>query len=218
MLVLNAMAFGDGHFTLTGLSAEAAGLAIFAEADRRASGYRDLSVDLEMILRAPGGAESRRQLKLRQLEMAGGDRLLLVLDAPKPIRGTALLSHAHKLVPDDQWLYLPALKRVKKIASRNQSGPFLSSEFAYEDMALQELEKYRYRHMETRAHPDGERFVVERIPVDCIPAMRASSCNSMSRSSACSTSSTSTVTADRSSSSRWRTTSVTRTGSGNRGG
>jgi len=130
---------------LAGLSPEEQGLAIFREKDRRESGYQDLTVEVEMVLRDRRGTEARRELSLSQLEMAGeGDRLLVVFETPKPIRGTALLSYSHKAAPDDQWLYLPAQRRVKKIASRNKSGPFLSSEFAYEDLALQEVEKFSY--------------------------------------------------------------------------
>ena len=157
----------EAAFSIEGLTPEAAGEAIFREVDRRESGYQDLKVDLEMILRTAKGSESRRSLRIRQLEVPDdGDRLLVVFDTPKSIRGTALLSYAHKVEPDDQWMYLPALKRVKRIASQNRSGPFLSSEFAYEDMALQEVEKFTYRFvgMEDRA---GEPvFVVERFPTD----------------------------------------------------
>jgi len=163
LVASSAPGFADG-FSVTGLSPEDAGLAIFQEADRRESGYGDLAVDLEMLLKDARGSESTRELKIRQLEVPeDGDRLLVVFDSPKPIRGTALLSFAHKVEPDDQWLYLPAIKRVKKIASQNRSGPFLSSEFAFEDLALQEVEKYRYRLLE--ADP-GVSFLVERVPVD----------------------------------------------------
>lgn len=154
-------------FSIAGMTAEAAGEAIFREADRRESGYVDLKVDLEMILRVSRGNESRRNLTIRQIEIPDdGDRLLVVFDSPKPIRGTALLSYAHKLTPDDQWIYLPAVKRVKRIASQNKSGPFLSSEFAYEDMALQELEKYSHKLLETRTDEAGVLYVVERVPTD----------------------------------------------------
>ena len=157
----------EGQFSIDGLSPEAAGLAIFREADRRASGYQDLQVDLEMMLHTGSNRSSSRSLSIRQLEMTDdGDRLLVVFDTPKSIRGTALLSYAHKTEPDDQWMYLPALKRVKRIASKNRSGPFLSSEFAYEDMALQEVEKYSYRLLETRAGEEGILYVVERVPTD----------------------------------------------------
>ena len=154
-------------FTVAGLEAEAAGLAIFTEADRRASGYGDLAVNLQMILRDKRGSESLRALKIRQLEMAEtGDRLLVVFDSPKDIRGTALLSYSYKVAADDQWLWLPAVKRVKKITSRNRSGPFLSSEFAFEDLALQEVEKFTYRLIESGADEQGDFYLVERTPVD----------------------------------------------------
>jgi hypothetical protein len=164
---LGAVLPGQPSFSIDGLSPEAAGEAIFREADRRESGYGDLQVDLEMILRTSNGNESRRSLKIRQLEVEGdGDRLLVVFDTPKSIRGTALLSYAHKDAPDDQWMYLPALKRVKRIASQNRSGPFLSSEFAYEDMALQEVEKFAYRYLGTETLDGVEYYRVERYPTD----------------------------------------------------
>lgn len=157
----------DSGFSLQGLTPEQAGLEIFREADRRESGYGDLQVELEMVLKTSAGDESRRELRIRQLEVEGdGDRLLVVFDTPKPISGTALLSYAHKLEADDQWLYLPALKRVKRITSQNKSGPFLSSEFAYEDLALQEVEKYSYRLLEVQGADAGANYVVERTPAD----------------------------------------------------
>jgi len=143
------------------------GEAIFREKDRIESGYQDLQVDLEMILRDRRGNETRRELEISQLEMADdGDRLLVVFDTPKAIRGTALLSYSHSVGPDDQWLYLPAHARVKKIASRNKSGPFLSSEFAYEDMALQELEKFEYRMLGQEPCGSSGCYRIERVPVD----------------------------------------------------
>jgi hypothetical protein len=152
---------------LAGLSPEAQGLAIFREKDRRESGYQDLTVELEMVLRDRRGTEARRELSLSQLEMEDeGDRLLVVFETPKPIRGTALLSYSHEAAPDDQWLYLPAQRRVKKIASRNKSGPFLSSEFAYEDLALQEIEKFSYTYLGREACGDAQCLRVERVPQD----------------------------------------------------
>ncbi|MCB1682992.1 MAG: outer membrane lipoprotein-sorting protein [Pseudomonadales bacterium] len=167
ILTLQAQAVPESSFSIQGLTPEQAGLAIFREADRRESGYGDLQVDLEMVLRTSSGDESRRDLRIRQLEVDGdGDRLLVVFDTPKPISGTALLSYAHKLTADDQWLYLPALKRVKRITSQNKSGPFLSSEFAYEDLALQEVEKYSYRLIQVQGSDENTSYVVERTPTD----------------------------------------------------
>lgn len=148
-------------------SPEALGRALFAEKDARESGYRDLQVDLEMVLRDRRGTESRRALAISQLEMPdAGDRLLVVFDTPKQIRGTALLSYSYPDQPDDQWLYLPAASRVKRIASQNKSGPFLGSEFAFEDMVLQDLEKFTYRLLGTEACGADRCQRVERTPLD----------------------------------------------------
>ncbi|MDX2458167.1 MAG: outer membrane lipoprotein-sorting protein, partial [Gammaproteobacteria bacterium] len=68
--------------------------------------------------------------------------------------------------PDDQWLYLPALKRVKRIASDNKSGPFMGSEFAYEDITSQEIDKYTYKFLRDDTLDGLDVFVFERYPVD----------------------------------------------------
>jgi hypothetical protein len=101
-----------------------------------------------MVLRNKQGRESRRQLRVRVLEVEGdGDKSMFVFDQPRDVEGTALLIYAHKDAADEQWLYLPALKRVKRISSASRSGSFMGSEFAYEDMSAQEVEKYTYSHL-----------------------------------------------------------------------
>ena len=167
IVVLAIVVAGLGSPAHAGSSTENRGKAIFEELDRRNSGYQDLQVDLKMILRNSLGAESERLLSISMLEVpAGGDKLLIVFDTPKAIKGTALLSVGHPVEPDDQWLYLPALKRVKRISSRNKSGSFMGSEFAYEDIASQEIEKYTYRWLRDETYDNMECFVIERYPVD----------------------------------------------------
>ncbi|MDO8704180.1 MAG: outer membrane lipoprotein-sorting protein [Sulfuricaulis sp.] len=143
------------------------GLAIAREADRRDEGFGDYAARMEMILRNRQGEESARRLRISALEVKGdGDKSLSIFDEPADIKGTALLTFTHKTGADDQWLYLPALKRVKRIASDNKSGPFMGSEFAYEDIASQEVEKYTYKHLRDETHEGKPCFVIERYPVD----------------------------------------------------
>ncbi|MGI9451941.1 MAG: outer membrane lipoprotein-sorting protein, partial [Geminicoccaceae bacterium] len=106
-------------------SAKEKGFEIAARSDRSDRGFADSVVDLTMVLRNTAGQESKRALSISTLEIPDedtGDKSLVVFDSPKDIDGTALLSHAKILDPDDQWLYLPALKRVKRISSANKSG------------------------------------------------------------------------------------------------
>ena len=152
-------------FELSAASAEAHGLALFTEADQRDRGWVDGRAELEMILRNREGQESHRSLRIDTLEINGdGDRSLTVFDAPRDIKGTAFLSYTHALQADDQWLYLPALKRVKRIASNNKSGPFVGSEFAYEDITSQEVEKFTYKYLRDERLDTRQAFVVEAYP------------------------------------------------------
>ncbi len=141
------------------------GLEIATEADRRDSGWVDQRAELRMLLRNKHGEASARVLRISTLEVAGdGDKSLIVFHSPRDIAGTAFLSYTHALKPDEQWLYLPALKRVKRIASANKSGPFVGSEFAYEDLTSQELEKYHYKWLRDEACGAHQCFVIERRP------------------------------------------------------
>jgi outer membrane lipoprotein-sorting protein len=147
--------------------AEDKGLEIAKEADRRDTGFGDTTADMLMILRNKKGQESKRELEIRTLEVDGdGDKSLTVFHSPRDVRGTALLTYSHGVAPDDQWLYLPALRRVKRIASNNKSGPFMGSEFAYEDFSSQEVEKYKYKYIKDDKVEGVDCFLIERYPVD----------------------------------------------------
>ena len=145
---------------------EAKGLAIIKEVDVKDSGWADATAEMSMILSNQQGQTSTRALRLRFLEVPGdGDKSLTIFDSPKDIKGTAFLSHTHALSADDQWLFLPALKRVKRIASANKSGPFVGSEFAYEDLTSFEVEKYKYKWLRNEDVSGIEHFVIEAYPV-----------------------------------------------------
>jgi outer membrane lipoprotein-sorting protein len=156
VLTLNAMAE----------TAEEKGLRIAKEADARDVGFGDSTADMTMTLKNRAGQTSTRKIRSKVLEGKGdGDKSLSLFDTPADVKGTSMLTFSHGLNPDDQWLYLPALKRVKRINSRNKSGPFMGSEFAFEDLGSQEVEKYTYKFL--REEPCGKGrtcFVTERMP------------------------------------------------------
>lgn len=162
-----AAAFVGFHSGAVGQTAEEKGLEIAQEVDRRDTGFSDSRAVLEMLLTNRQGQSSSRKMSLRTLEVEGeGDKTLIVFDQPRDVKGTAFLSYTHKVGPDDQWLYLPALKRVKRISSNNKSGPFVGSEFAYEDLSSQEVEKYTYKYLGEETLEGIDCFVIERYPVD----------------------------------------------------
>jgi len=130
-------------------------------------GWISSESDSLMILRNKQGDESQRKLRNKALEVTGdGDKALTIFDTPRDIKGTAFLSFSHNNKNDDQWLYLPALKRVKRISSRNKSGPFMGSEFSYEDLASFELEKYNFTYLKDEACGEQVCFVIQSIPTN----------------------------------------------------
>ncbi len=149
---------------LAAVSVEERGREIATEWDKRDTGWQNMTATLKMLLRNRHGQESTRQMRSKSLEMDGdGDRLLVMFDHPRDVKGTNFLSFTHITGPDDQWLYLPALKRIKRIASNNKSGPFMGSEFAYEDLASQEIDKYSSVAVSTRTQADQADCVEQQV-------------------------------------------------------
>jgi len=143
------------------------GLEIATEVIQRDEGWGDTSSKMTMILKDKYGQSTQRSLRNKSLEgSTEGDKSLVIFDTPGDVRGTAFLSHTKKTGSDDQWLYLPALKRVKRIASSNKAGPFMGSEFSFEDIASQEIEKYTYKYLSDEKYNGVDCFVVEYDPVD----------------------------------------------------
>ena len=145
----------------------ALGLKIAQDADARDKGFKDSTVNYEMTLISRNGSKNVRLVRSKSLEVPeDGDKSISIFDNPKDVKGTVFLTHSHKSGDDDQWLYLPALKRVKRISSSNKSGPFMGSEFAYEDLASQEVEKYTYNYLRKESCGDLLCYVIEYVPVD----------------------------------------------------
>ncbi|MCK5284334.1 MAG: outer membrane lipoprotein-sorting protein [Alphaproteobacteria bacterium] len=149
---------------------EEKGFEIASRSDRSDRGFNNSESTATMVLRNKQGKESKRILFQRTLEIPDetlGDKSIIVFKSPADVNGTAMLSHSKILEADDQWLYLPALKRIKRISSKNKSGPFLGSEFSFEDFTAQELGKFEYKYI--RSEECGNNLnlicdVVERTP------------------------------------------------------
>ena len=162
ILLSSLIAFTGAVYAET---AEEKGMAIAVEADKRDQGWGDQATVMKMTLRNSQGAESTREIRGKTLEVDGdGDKSLTIFDTPRDVKGTAFLSFTHTLKSDEQWLYLPALKRVKRISSSNKSGPFMGSEFAYEDISSQEVAKYKYKFIKDDKYNGRNVFVVEQYP------------------------------------------------------
>jgi len=148
-------------------AAQDKGMNIFVESKARDTGWEDFTADMLMTLRNEQGQKSEREVKMKSLEqLDDGDKSITMFNKPKDVRGTTFLSYSHPVGADDQWLYLPSLKRVKRISSRNKSGPFMGSEFSFEDLGSFEIEKYSYKYLEDEVIEGMDNYKVEQYPLD----------------------------------------------------
>lgn len=143
------------------------GLAIAKEADLRDQGFHDYETRARMTLRNAQDEERLYEMRWRGLETAGyGDKTLIVFDDPADVRGTAMLTWSHKGGMHEQWLYVPAYRKEKRIVSRARSRPFMGSEFTYEDLISQKAEMYSYKYLRDEELGGQACFVIEREPAD----------------------------------------------------
>ena len=136
------------------------------KSDTTMKGFEDASSNMVMTLINANAQKRERKMKMIVLEKEGGDKSLMEFLSPADVKGTKFLNYEHIKKDDDQWLYLPALKRVKRIASKNKSGSFMGSEFSYEDLSSFDIDKYTYKGEAEIVTLDGKKmYKGERYPV-----------------------------------------------------
>jgi hypothetical protein len=89
-------------------------------------------------------------------------RMVKFLD-PADVRGTAMLIIDNKDNQDDMWIYLPALKKTRRIVSTEKGKSFMSSEFSNADMSSGSNADFRIRHMPESGK--GGAWIIESVPV-----------------------------------------------------
>lgn len=131
--------------TIAEEDAAAKGRAIADRAWERGEGFGDLQADVEMTIITRSGQSAKRRLQVQILEMPGeASRAMTRVEAPRDVAGTALLTHTAEDGNVEQWLYLPAASRTRRISSAARGGSFLGSEFSYDDFAAQPPSRYDF--------------------------------------------------------------------------
>jgi len=129
----------------------------------KSQGYLGATSKMVMTLIDAHGAKVERIMNAEVLENTKtGDKSITAFEKPLDVKGTKLLTWTVKDGANSQWLFLPKFKRVKKINSRNQAGSFMGSEFSYEDIAGQQIDKYKYKLLKE----DAKSWTVESTPID----------------------------------------------------
>lgn len=140
---------------------------IMEQVDARDDGDNQTS-DLQMILIDKRGKRRIRELRSFTKDRGEDTLTMMFFLSPPDVKDTGFLTFDYHEADrdDDQWLYLPALKKTKRIAASNKSGSFMGSDFSYADMTDRPLEKYDYS-LVTETEIDGHPvWVIQAVPID----------------------------------------------------
>jgi outer membrane lipoprotein-sorting protein len=107
----------------------------------------NLTAKMMMVIQDKSGRKRERSLKVRSKKFSEGTRLLMKFQSPADVKNTGLLSTDYDSgqKDDDQWLYLPSLRKSTRIASTQKSGSFMGTDFTFADMTKSDPNDYDFK-------------------------------------------------------------------------
>ncbi len=137
-------------------------IAIHLRDDHRADAE---TAKFEMTIVNKKGRKKVRVLEsLGQSPKGGPDKTILRFLEPADISGTAVLTIEHKGEEDEQWMYLPALKRTRRIAGSSKQESFMGSDLSYEDLRPRDVDAYSYRLLQEKQVGADACYLLEASP------------------------------------------------------
>lgn len=129
---------------------------------------RTLKTDSTMVLvNERGQTRERKTNTLAKLQKNGIDSKLLVkFLSPADIKGTGFLQIEHSAGDDDQWIYLPALKKTRRLVANNKKDSFVGSDFSYGDILLPKVSLYKHTLLRSEPMDGKDCYVIESLPRD----------------------------------------------------
>jgi hypothetical protein len=120
-----------------------------------------------VLINDKGQQRERRNTTVIALQPNGVDAKFAVkFSTPADIRGTAFLQVEHGDADDDLWIYLPALKKSRRLVASNKKDSFVGSDFSYGDISLPRVAKYRHTIIRNETIDEVDAYVIESVPID----------------------------------------------------
>jgi hypothetical protein len=121
---------------------------------------------MKMVLVDRHGNQREREIKAYSKDKGRDTYKIMFFLAPPDVKDTGFLTYDYRDPErdDDQWMYLPALHKIKRIASSDKSSPFMGSDFSYADMTKRDIENYTYKMLkqgQVNGHPV---WIIESTP------------------------------------------------------
>jgi hypothetical protein len=164
-LMIIALAFLPLAQAPVALADDAKAREIMTKADERDDGDNRVS-DMQMVLIDKQKNERVRTIRSFTKDFGKDTYRAMFFLEPADVQNTAFLTYDYKDAnkDDDQWLYLPALRKSKRIASSDKSGSFMGSDFTYSDMTSIQLEDYDFSLVKEIEVDGHKAWVIQALP------------------------------------------------------
>lgn len=147
-------------------SAQLTGTQIIDKTYNRPSGD-DQTSTLTMTLTNESGQTRVRKIEQFSKDLGDMEKSIMFFQSPADVKNTSFMNWSYDDdKSDDQWIYLPALKKVKRISSDSKSDYFMGSDFTYDDLGDRKLNADNHKLLREETIKDKVCYVVESVSKD----------------------------------------------------
>jgi len=127
----------------------------------------DITSSLTMTLTNNQGKQRVRKIKQYSKDMGSVEKSIMFFQSPADVKNTSFMNWSYDSdKSDDQWIYLPALKKTKRISSDSKSDYFMGSDFTYDDLGDRKLDADNHKLLKTETYNGIACYVVESVSKD----------------------------------------------------
>jgi outer membrane lipoprotein-sorting protein len=147
------------------------GKEIMEKVDQRDEGEDQVSRSVQQLINDRGQKRLRDSIRIKKNYKGknGFDaKTIIFMKSPPQVKGTAVLmwSYLKKDKDDDQWLYLPALRKVRRLSASDKEDSFMGTDFTYDDMGDRKVKEDRHRLLKSEVLKGKDCYVVVSVPKD----------------------------------------------------
>lgn len=166
MIPLVFMLFWTG-VNLLGEGTAISGRDVMLKVDNRNDGD-DRTMEMKMLLENKRGKTRERSMVFYSKDYGKDSKSIFYFKAPSDVRGTAFLTWGYddSSKDDDRWLYLPALKKVRRISGSSKNDSFMGSDMTYDDMGNRGVDEDNHTLLSEETFDGEECWVVESVSKD----------------------------------------------------
>lgn len=148
----------------TARSDQLTGLQVMEREETQNKGDDEFNKMSMKLINNRGQERNRKVEYYRKTDAEDNDKILMRFLEPADVKGVGLLTVEYSDRDDDQWLYLPALKKVRRITASDQGDNFMGTDFTYEDIRSEKLDQHTYTVTGSEMIDGHDCFVIEAVP------------------------------------------------------